>query len=268
MASSSGNDDDLTIPRAAINKMIKETLPNVRVANDARELVVNCCTEFIHLVSSEANEICNKSEKKTISPEHVINALESLGFGSYIAEVKDVLQECKTVALKRRKASSRLENLGIPEEELLRQQQELFAKARQQQAELAQQEWLQMQQAAQQAQLAAAASATAAQHARSSQEDDEEDDMQRADLGCKRQSYFTSEVALPYAPLLSVGQECFLNSSRDATVSNAELRSEFSVSESQESHTGVLQLNISPYHITQVCILSSFFFLRPQCLLK
>lgn len=72
MASSSGNDDDLTIPRAAINKMIKETLPNVRVANDARELVVNCCTEFIHLISSEANEICNKSEKKTISPEHVI----------------------------------------------------------------------------------------------------------------------------------------------------------------------------------------------------
>ncbi|XP_031193099.1 protein Dr1 isoform X2 [Mastomys coucha] len=128
MASSSGNDDDLTIPRAAINKMIKETLPNVRVANDARELVVNCCTEFIHLVSSEANEICNKSEKKTISPEHVIQALESLGFGSYISEVKEVLQECKTVALKRRKASSRLENLGIPEEELLRQQQELFAK--------------------------------------------------------------------------------------------------------------------------------------------
>lgn len=42
--------------------------------------------------------------------------------------MKDVLQECKTVALKRRKASSRLENLGIPEEELLRQQQELFAK--------------------------------------------------------------------------------------------------------------------------------------------
>lgn len=176
MASSSGNDDDLTIPRAAINKMIKETLPNVRVANDARELVVNCCTEFIHLISSEANEICNKSEKKTISPEHVIQALESLGFGSYISEVKEVLQECKTVALKRRKASSRLENLGIPEEELLRQQQELFAKARQQQAELAQQEWLQMQQAAQQAQLAAA-SASASNQAGSSQDEEDDDDI-------------------------------------------------------------------------------------------
>nr|XP_020465751.1 protein Dr1 [Monopterus albus] len=167
MASSSGNDDDLTIPRAAINKMIKETLPNVRVANDARELVVNCCTEFIHLISSEANDICNKSDKKTISPEHVINALESLGFASYITEVKDVLQECKTVALKRRKASSRLENLGIPEEELLRQQQELFAKARQQQAELAPQEWLGMHDP----------SASAAQQAGSSQDEEEEDDM-------------------------------------------------------------------------------------------
>lgn len=86
MASSSGNDDDLTIPRAAINKMIKETLPNVRVANDARELVVNCCTEFIHLISSEANEICNKSEKKTISPEHVIQG-ESAGAGLELSAV-------------------------------------------------------------------------------------------------------------------------------------------------------------------------------------
>ena len=66
-------EDDLSIPRAALNKMIKELVPNVRIANEARELILNCCTEFIHLVSSEANEICNKNDKKTISPEHVLN---------------------------------------------------------------------------------------------------------------------------------------------------------------------------------------------------
>ena len=65
-------DDELSIPRAALNKMIKELLPNIRVANDSRDLVLNCCTEFIHLVSSEANEICVKQQKKTISPEHVL----------------------------------------------------------------------------------------------------------------------------------------------------------------------------------------------------
>ena len=43
------------------------------------------------------------------------------------------MQECRNEAAKRRRQSTRLENLGIPEEELLRQQQELFAKAREQQ---------------------------------------------------------------------------------------------------------------------------------------
>ena len=66
------DDDELSIPRASLNKMIKEVIPNVRVANDARELILNCCTEFIHLVSTEANDICNKQLKKTISPEHVL----------------------------------------------------------------------------------------------------------------------------------------------------------------------------------------------------
>ena len=39
-----------------------------------------------------------------------------------------MLGEHKEMAAKRRRQSTRLENLGIPEEELLRQQQELFAR--------------------------------------------------------------------------------------------------------------------------------------------
>ena len=45
-------------------------------------------------------------------------------------DCEEVLEECKDVAAKRGRQSTRLENLGIPEEELLRQQQELFARAR------------------------------------------------------------------------------------------------------------------------------------------
>lgn len=168
-------DDELTLPRASINKMIKELVPSVRIANEARELVLNCCTEFIHLLSSEANEICNQLNKKTINAEHVlmgkcpivyseaknlvktISALDKLGFSDYHAEAEAVLKDCKAVAAKRRRQSTRLENLGIPEEELLRQQQELFAKARQEQAYADQQQWEQLQAAAQQAQSLAMA---------------------------------------------------------------------------------------------------------------
>ena len=78
-------EEELSLPRASINKMIKEMVrkkivnnkvaiilfpyqvPHIRVANESRELILNCCTEFIHLISSEANEICNQKNKKTIS---------------------------------------------------------------------------------------------------------------------------------------------------------------------------------------------------------
>lgn len=71
-ASQLNDDDELTLPRASINKMIKELVPRVRIANEARELVLNCCTEFIHLLSSEANDICNQNHKKTINAEHIL----------------------------------------------------------------------------------------------------------------------------------------------------------------------------------------------------
>lgn len=97
---------------------------------------MNCCTEFIHLISSEANEICKQNNKKTINADHVLVALEQLGFPDYMENANAVLNDCKEVAANRRRNNNRLENLGIPEEELLRQQEELFAKARQEQAAL------------------------------------------------------------------------------------------------------------------------------------
>nr|CAG4641392.1 EOG090X0LUS [Eulimnadia texana] len=140
-------DEDLTIPRAAMNKMIKEIVPSVRVANEARELILNCCTEFIHLLASEANEICTQQQKKTINAEHILSAMDRLGFTDYRTDAEAVLKDCKAVAAKRRRKSTRLENLGIPEEELLRQQQELFARAREEQAAAEHAQWLQLQEA-------------------------------------------------------------------------------------------------------------------------
>ena len=88
-----------------------------------------CATQFIHLLSSEANEICEKKHnKRTIAPEHAFTALENLGFGTMVKEGTNALNEYKSAVAKKRRKSHRLENLGIPVEELLKQQQELFAK--------------------------------------------------------------------------------------------------------------------------------------------
>lgn len=118
--------------------------------------------EFIHLISSDANEICEQESKKTIAPEHIIGALKvcshcafcirfisikRLGFEQYVSEVDGVLKDHKQ-ALKvcilhwqaihcfltplqdREKKVSKWEQSGKTEEELLAEQERLFAASR------------------------------------------------------------------------------------------------------------------------------------------
>lgn len=61
------------------------------MANESRELILNFCTEFIHLISSEANEICNQKNKKTISAEHVLDALNKVNKINYSHYINDLL---------------------------------------------------------------------------------------------------------------------------------------------------------------------------------
>jgi len=124
-------DDNLSLPKATVSKLIKEMIPeDVKCSNDTRDLILECCVEFIHLISSEANEIANKESKKTIAAEHVLKALQTLGFEQYTEEVNDVYDKHKTESQEKPKGTRRLENLGIPQEQLLLEQQKLFAKAR------------------------------------------------------------------------------------------------------------------------------------------
>ncbi|RPA75508.1 histone-fold-containing protein [Ascobolus immersus RN42] len=123
--------DDLSLPKATVQKIIGEILPNdLSFAKDARDLLIECCVEFITLISSEANEIAEKDAKKTIAGEHVIKALMELGFDEYVAATKEVSQEYREHQKSREKRQTIMEQSGLTEEELLRQQEELFGRAR------------------------------------------------------------------------------------------------------------------------------------------
>jgi hypothetical protein len=72
-----------------------ELLPkDITCSKETRDIVIECCVgdfaslppcaghvdraaEFIHLISSEANDICEKESKKTIAPDHILSALEA-----------------------------------------------------------------------------------------------------------------------------------------------------------------------------------------------
>ena len=134
-------DEDLNIPRAAVNKLMKDVIPNIRVSHESREVILRCCNEFIHIVTSEANTLCDEQHKKTIATDHLLAVFNRLGWPEYKEVAVDIEQECKG---RKKRQSTKLEHTGIPEEELLKQQQELINRAKLEQAR-EREEWSQMQ---------------------------------------------------------------------------------------------------------------------------
>ena len=82
-------DDELMLPKATIVKAIKERLPkDMKLGSDTADLVLECCNSLIHILSSTANEISDKQKRTTILPEDVLQAVEELGFESYLGSLK------------------------------------------------------------------------------------------------------------------------------------------------------------------------------------
>lgn len=101
---------------ATVQKIITEILPpssGQTFSKDARDLLMECCVEFITLISSEANEISEKEAKKTIACEHVERALRDLGFGDYIPDVLAVAEEHKEQLKVRASSVTRVVEPGV-----------------------------------------------------------------------------------------------------------------------------------------------------------
>ncbi|KAF7915532.1 uncharacterized protein EAE98_011135 [Botrytis deweyae] len=119
---------------ATVQKIVTEILPassGLAFGKDARDLLIECCVEFITLISSEANEISEKESKKTIACEHITKALEQLGFSEYVKDIVDVASEHKEQLKGREKKANKLEQSGLTAEQLLAMQEEAFRDAAQ-----------------------------------------------------------------------------------------------------------------------------------------
>lgn len=123
--------EDASLPKATMTKIIKEMLPpDVRVARDTQDLLIECCVEFINLISSESNEVCNREDRKTIAPEHVLKALEELGFGDYIEEVWTAYEQHRHETADTPRGEKWTAGAEMTEEQALAEQQRMFAEAR------------------------------------------------------------------------------------------------------------------------------------------
>ncbi|KAJ3040622.1 negative cofactor 2 transcription regulator complex subunit ncb2 [Rhizophlyctis rosea] len=115
---------------ATVTKLIQEMMPpDLQCAKETRDVLADCCVEFIHLLSSEANEVCEKEAKKTIAGDHVIEALKQLGFESFVAEVQEVYDD-HTKSQKDREKRSLKPQTDLNSEEIAAMQEKMFAEAK------------------------------------------------------------------------------------------------------------------------------------------
>lgn len=81
--------EEYGLPKTTVLKLIKERLPtDLKLSTEAGDIFVKCCDDFVHLLASTSNAVSEKEKKNTIQPEHVLVALEELGYTEYLEEMK------------------------------------------------------------------------------------------------------------------------------------------------------------------------------------
>ena len=72
--------------------MAQELLPEgINFSRDTHDLILSFAHEFLHMVTFQANEICQKETKNGyIGLHHVVRACRELGFQEYVDEIEEV----------------------------------------------------------------------------------------------------------------------------------------------------------------------------------
>ncbi|KAJ3288407.1 negative cofactor 2 transcription regulator complex subunit ncb2 [Borealophlyctis nickersoniae] len=77
----------------------------------------------------KANDRCEEEQKKTIAGDHVIKALESLGFEEYVKEVMEVYEDHTKTQKDRERRNTKTEST-LTDAEKIAMQEQMFAEAR------------------------------------------------------------------------------------------------------------------------------------------
>merc|ERR1712109_331897 len=87
-------EQDRFLPIANVARIMKKAIPSQgKIAEDARECVQECVSEFISFIASEASDRCQAEKRKTINGEDILFAMSTLGLDNYVEPLKLYLQK-------------------------------------------------------------------------------------------------------------------------------------------------------------------------------
>lgn len=120
---------ELGLSNASVKKIIRQNM-NSALKKPSAELVGAVCQlteQFIHEVMERAMHVCDQGGRKTISTNHVFEALDLMRFECPKEELRKFLSEFEG---NNKKKEWELKAQGLTAEELAAEQERLFSQAR------------------------------------------------------------------------------------------------------------------------------------------
>ncbi|KAI5776219.1 histone-fold-containing protein [Geopyxis carbonaria] len=122
--------DEYSLPRSIVTRLAKSTLPqHGNLQKDVIGSLSEASTVFVNYLSSTANELACQHGRKTITPQDVMDALETLEYGHFVPRLQVEIKEfegytsknAKKVEAEPEKEDSVIQNgEGVPHSKKLR----------------------------------------------------------------------------------------------------------------------------------------------------
>ncbi|XP_051128702.1 nuclear transcription factor Y subunit B-1-like [Andrographis paniculata] len=78
-------EQDRFMPIANVIRIMRKILPpHAKISDDAKETIQECVSEYISFITGEANDRCQREQRKTITAEDILWAMSKLGFDDYV----------------------------------------------------------------------------------------------------------------------------------------------------------------------------------------
>ncbi|GAB2284772.1 hypothetical protein Dimus_019225 [Dionaea muscipula] len=108
---------DSYMPVANIIRIMQRGLPpHAKIADDVKDIIQECLSEFLSFITGEANERCKNEQRKTITAEDIVWSMAKLGFDDYVEPLTVYLKRYREI--ERGQAALRKEFIPIQKRNL------------------------------------------------------------------------------------------------------------------------------------------------------
>ncbi|CAN0910611.1 Nuclear transcription factor Y subunit B-6 [Linum grandiflorum] len=77
-------EEECYMPTANITRIMRQILPdNSKITDDAKQAVTKSVSEFIRLITGEANDRCQSEQRRTVTADDLICSMYNMGFDDY-----------------------------------------------------------------------------------------------------------------------------------------------------------------------------------------